>query len=206
VGGARAETARTRTAPVLRLVAGHAPQKPKTPFVLLVLSLLGGGLVALLLLSSASSADAFTQRNLQQSNQALSLREQQLARDVAASEAPGQLAKRAKELGLVEGAEPGFLIVEPNGRARVEGSPVPATSPPPPPKPTPSPTPTPSGTPSGTPTAARSGASPSGTPTGTPTAARSGTPPSGAPTPTTKPTKPTTKPSPKPTPTSGGTR
>jgi type II secretory pathway pseudopilin PulG len=181
---------------VLRLVAGHAPQAPTTPFVLLVLSLLGGGLVALLLLSSASSADAFTQRNLQRDNQALSLREQQLARDVAASEAPGELAKRAQKLGLVEGAEPGFLVVEPNGRARVKGSPVPATSPPPPPKPTPSPTPKPSGTPSGSPTAARPGTQPSGTPT--PRVA-----PSAGPTPK---TTPKTTPTPTTTPTPGGTR
>jgi hypothetical protein len=176
---------------VLRLVAGHAPQAPKTPFVLLMLALLGGGLVALLLLSSASSADAFAQRTLQEDNRGLSLREQELARQVAASEAPGALAQRARELGLVEGAEPGFLVLEPDGKARIQGSPVPATSPPPPPTPTPSPT-------------------PSATPSGTPTAARPGPPPRGTPSPTTpKPTPkrtPTPKPTPSSTPTPGGTR
>lgn len=199
MGGARAETARTRTAPVLRLVAGHAPQAPKTPFVLLVLSLLGGGLVALLLLSSASSADAFTQRNLQQENRALSLREQQLTRDVDASEAPGELARRAQKLGLVEGGKAAALVIGPDGRARVIGTPVPATSPPPPPTPTPSVTPGASGTP----TPARSGTQPSGTPG--PSA--NGSPkPTPEPTPKPKPTtKPPTKPSPKPTPTPGGT-
>ena len=170
---------------MLRLVAGHAPQAPKTPFVLVVLSLLGGGLVALLLLSSASSADAFTQRKLQQENRALSIREQELGRQVAASEAPGALAQRARQLGLVEGADPGFLIVGPDGSATVKGSPVPATSPPPPPTPTPSPKPTPSATPSG---AARPGAAPKPRTAATPTRA----------------TRPTG--TPRPTPTPGGTR
>jgi len=83
--------------------------------VLLVLSLLGGGLVALLLLSSAASADAFTQRKLQQDNRELSLREQELGRQVAASEAPSALAEQARKLGLVEGTEPGFLVLEQRG-------------------------------------------------------------------------------------------
>jgi hypothetical protein len=160
--------------------------------VLLVLALLGGGLVTLLLLSSASSADAFTLRTLQQDNRALSIREQGLARDVAASEAPGELAKRARQLGLVQGAEPGFLVVEPGGRAKVQGSPVPATSPPPPPKPTPTPTATPSG--------ARPGATPTARTTPRPGAS---TTPRTTPRPTPRTTART---SPKPTPTPGGTR
>ena len=113
---------------MLRLVAGHAPQAPKTPFVLLVLALLGGGLVSLLLLSSASSADAFTLRTLQQDNRALSIREQGLARERRRLRG----ARRAAPSGPAssvwsQGAEPGFLVVEPNGTARVQGSPVPAT-------------------------------------------------------------------------------
>jgi hypothetical protein len=124
-------------------MASHAPQAPKTPFVLLVLSLLGGGLVALLLLSSASSADAFTQRRLVQDNRALTLHEQALGRQVAALEAPGALADRARKLGLVQAADPGFLVLDRAGPAKVVGTPSPATSPPPPPKPTPTATATP---------------------------------------------------------------
>jgi len=191
---------------VLQLVAGHAPEAPKTPFVLLVLALLGGGLVSLLLVSSASSADAFTLRTLQQDNRALSIREQGLARDVAASEAPGELAKRARQLGLVQGAEPGFLVVEPGGTAKVQGSPVPATSPPPPPKPTPTPTATPSGArPGATPTpggSPQAGATPTARPTPGPGASSA---PRTAPRPTPTP-RTTARISPKPTPTPGGTR
>src|SRR4029453_669074 len=160
-------------------------------------------------LSAASSADAFTLRPLRQDNRALTIREQGLAREVAASEAPGQLAKRARELGLVQGAERGFLWGDRGGGARIRGSPVPAPSPPPPPKPTPTPTATPSGArPGATPTPAGS-PRPGSTPTGT-------APPSGPPRPsgtaTASRTKPTPSPrttartSPKPTPTPGGTR
>ena len=123
---------------MLRLVAGHAPQAPKTPFVLLVLGLLGGGLVTLLLLNSAAAADAFTQGRLQRETRSLSLREQELGRQVAALEAPGALAERARRLGLVRSGDPGFLVLGPSGSAKVVGSPVAATAPPPPPKPTPS--------------------------------------------------------------------
>jgi hypothetical protein len=130
--------------------------------------------VGLLLLSSASSADAFTQRRLEQENRALSLHEQDLGRQVAVLEAPGSLADRARKLGLVQGASPGFLVIEPGGRATVVGSPAPATSPPPPPTPTPKPSATPGATPGAgaRPTAARPGASapaPRTTPQPTPT-------------------------------------
>lgn len=152
---------------MVRLVVEHGPHAPRTPFVLLVLALLGGGLVGLLLLSSASSADAFTQRKLQQDNRELTLREQELGREVAALEAPRAIASRARAMGLVPAAAPGFLVVEPDGRTKVVGSPVPATSPPPPPKPTPTPTPTPSGSAAGRPPPSPTPGTPTPTPGGT---------------------------------------
>jgi hypothetical protein len=185
-------------------MANHAPQAPKTPFVLLVLGLLGGGLVTLLLLSSASSADAFTQRRLEQENRTLGLREQDLGRQVAVLEAPGSLADRARKLGLVQGASPGFLVIGPGGTATVVGSPAPATSPPPPPTPTPKPSATPGATSGVRPTAARSGAS---APAPGPTAARPDAS-AAAPRPTRRPSAsaPAPGPTPQPTPTPGGDR
>jgi len=161
--------------------------------VLLVLALLGGGLVSLLLLSSASSADAFTHRKLQQDNRELSIKEQELGREVAASEAPRAIASRAREMGLVPAADPGFLVVEPGRQAKVVGSPVPATSPPPPPEPTPSATPTSSAGPS----AAGPGTPPAGS-------ANPGGPAGSANPPT--PAPPAGRRTPGPTPTPGGTR
>jgi cell division protein FtsB len=184
-GGARAE----RAAPVLRLVAGHRPCPPRTPFVVLVLAVLGGGLVGLLLLNSAAAADSFAQERLQQQNADLTVREQELSREVAAMEAPGALARQARKLGLVPSGEPGFLIVGPDGSTREVGTPSPAAAPAPPPS---SPTAGP-GTP--TSTAGRT-AQPTTTATTTATtppttAARAGATPNPAngpaPTPTTQP-------------------
>jgi len=150
------------------------------PFVLLMLGVLGGGLVGLLLLNSAAAADSFAQERLRQENAALTVREQELGRQVAAMEAPGALAAQARKRGLVPSGEPGFLIVGPDGSSRAVGTPTPATVPPPPPSPSPT-------RPAPTAGAARAGTPPA------PTAAAG---PGSAPRPTTRPA-PTTTPSPR---------
>jgi hypothetical protein len=127
-------------------VLGLVGQRPRTRFVLLVLGVLGTGLVGLLLLNSALAANSFAQKKLEKRNADLSLREQELARQVAAAEAPGALAAAANKLGLVPSGQRGFLIIGPDGRVRVEGTAVPATKPPPPPPP---PRPTPATPPAG---------------------------------------------------------
>jgi cell division protein FtsB len=107
------------------------------PFVVLVLGVLGGGLVGLLLLNSAAAADSFAQDRLQRDTAELTVREQELSREVAAMEAPGALASQARRLGLVPSGEPGFLIVGADGSTRAVGTASPATTPPPPPPPSP---------------------------------------------------------------------
>ena len=154
--GARA--AWPRGVPVLRFVAGHQPTAPRMPFVLLVLGLLGGGLIGLLLLNSVAATDAFREHQLQEQTAALTTREQELSREVAAMEAPAALASRAQALGLVPAADPGYLILAPDGSDKVVGSPLPATSPPPSPTPTPVRLAAPGAQPAGQP---RSSASPS---------------------------------------------
>jgi hypothetical protein len=126
-----------RVAGPLRLVAGAEPRPPRTPFVVLMLGVLGGGLVGLLLLNSAAAADSFAQERLQQEAAALAVREQELGREVAAMEAPAALAVQARKLGLVPSGEPGFLVVDTDGSSRVLGTPTAATVPPPPPSPSP---------------------------------------------------------------------
>jgi hypothetical protein len=124
---------RSRVTPVLHLVGRRSAAAPRTPFVLLVLAVLGGGLVVLLLLNSASAAASFRLRRLEAQANALTLREQELSREVAAMEAPAALAASARKLGLVDGGAPGFLVLDRHGHGRVVGSPVAATSPAPPP-------------------------------------------------------------------------
>jgi hypothetical protein len=128
--------------PVVSRVAAGGPQvsAPRTPFVLLVLGVLVVGLVSLLLLNSALAGGSFAQRRLQRQNSDLSLREQELTREISAMEAPGALASAASKLGLVPSGQRGFLIIDKDGHAHIAGTAVPATKPPPPPPPPPSPT------------------------------------------------------------------
>lgn len=155
--------------------ARPAPRRPgaqpaaRSPFVLLIVLLLAGGLFGLLLLNSAVVKDSFKLDDLQKQTKQLTDEEQALQQDVDEYSAPDELDKRARELGMVPGGNPAFL--SPDGK--VKGSPDVATAEP---LPEPSETPTPSASAqvspsvSATPSASLSGSpatSPSVTPLGT---------------------------------------
>lgn len=110
----------------LRLVPTRPVAAPRTPFVLLVLALLGAGLVVLLLLNAAAVANADQQRQLRGDTAALELREQQLRHTVSSMEAPGALAEKARGFGMVPSGDPAFLVLLPDGTSRVVGHPQPA--------------------------------------------------------------------------------
>jgi hypothetical protein len=95
LGPARARAATARAAP--QADTGAAP---KTPFVLLVLGLLGGGLVCLLVINTTLGAASFKISQLQQTGSALAQQEQSLQREVSAQEAPAQIEQRAYRLGM----------------------------------------------------------------------------------------------------------
>jgi cytoskeletal protein RodZ len=99
---------------------------PRAPFVVLVLGLVGAGLVALLLMNTAVNESSLRLHQLQREEAALDVQEQQLSKDVADLEAPGTLADRARQQGLVPAGTPAFIRV-PDGR--VLGVPQPAPSP-----------------------------------------------------------------------------
>ncbi|MFF0436475.1 septum formation initiator family protein [Streptomyces sp. NPDC004327] len=109
----------------------------RTPFVLLVVLLLGGGLITLLMLNSALNQGSFKLSELRKKTTELTDEEQALQRDVDDSAAPDALERRARELGMVPGGSPAFL--DPDGRVR--GVPSVAVSPKPSPRPTPPPAP-----------------------------------------------------------------
>lgn len=94
-----------------RLTALPAPRAhaPRTPFVLLVVALLGLGLLALLLLNTASAQDAFRLSDLQRQSKALADQEQSLSRQAASLSDPASVAAAAAKLGMVPGAVPIFL-------------------------------------------------------------------------------------------------
>ncbi|MGW3309846.1 septum formation initiator family protein [Streptomyces sp. NPDC001073] len=91
-------------------------QAARTPFVLLVVLLLGGGLIGLLVLNSALSEGQFKLDDLQKQTKSLTDEEQALQRDVDAYSAPDALQRRAHELGMVPGGDPAFL--GPNGSVK----------------------------------------------------------------------------------------
>jgi hypothetical protein len=113
---------RGRAARLARLLPAGSGRAARTPFVLLVVVLLGGGLISLLVLNSALSEGSFQLDDLQGDVKSYTDEEQALQRDVDAYSAPEALQRRARELGMVPGGDPAFL--EPDGR--VKGVPSPA--------------------------------------------------------------------------------
>ncbi|MEV5594194.1 septum formation initiator family protein [Streptomyces sp. NPDC052496] len=95
----------------------------RTPFVLLVVVLLGSGLIALLLLNSALNQGSFELSRLEKRTNELTDEQQALQQEVDAYSAPGALDKRARELGMVPGGSPAFL--EPDGTVRGKPSAAP---------------------------------------------------------------------------------
>ncbi|MFE3069708.1 hypothetical protein [Streptomyces sp. NPDC059247] len=128
-----------RAARLGRLMPSGPSSAARTPFVLLVVVLLGGGLISLLVLNSALNQGSFRLNELKNRTTELTDEEQALQRDVDDYAAPYALERRARELGMVPGGSPAFL--GPDGK--VLGEPSEAVAPKPGPTPTPAPTPTP---------------------------------------------------------------
>ncbi len=162
---------------------------------MLVLAILGAGLCALLALNTATAASEVHQRKIDAANAALGDAEQQLARDIAAKQAPAELAREAAALGLIPADSPAFLRVNSNGSVTLLGGPAPATLPPAPPPATPKKKKT--ATTTATPTTKVTGTT-TGKATGTPTGKPTGKPTGGTTTGTRSGT-PTTTPTPTPT-------
>ncbi|MEU0243524.1 septum formation initiator family protein [Streptomyces sp. NPDC006235] len=112
-----------RAARLAQLFPTGRGQAARTPFVLLVVLLLGGGLIGLLVLNSALSEGAFKLDDLQRETKSLTDEEQALQRDIDAYSAPEALQRRARELGMVPGGDPAFLA--PDGTVKGVPSPAP---------------------------------------------------------------------------------
>jgi hypothetical protein len=129
VAGNTALAARPSTAgerdltPSLSVVPAADAPSPRTPFVVLVLFLIGAGLVALLLLNTAVNQNAFRLHALETEKKALDLQQQQLERDLLELNGPGPLQAAANRLGLVSEGTPGYIQL-PDGK--IVGVPTPA--------------------------------------------------------------------------------
>lgn len=129
----------TRKPPVLRLVPQRRSSAAKMPFVLVVVTILVGGLLGLLLLNTLVAQGSFRLSDLAKTSKGLQLQEQDLTKQVEALEAPAALAARATQLGMVPGGPPAFLKL-PEGK--VLGQPEPGVAPAPAPAPASSTAPT----------------------------------------------------------------
>ncbi|EME97275.1 septum formation initiator [Streptomyces mobaraensis NBRC 13819 = DSM 40847] len=156
----------------------------RTPFVLLVVVLLGSGLIGLLLLNSALNQGSFELTRLQRKTTELTDRQQALQQEVDQLAAPDALERRARELGMVPGGSPAFL--NPDGTVSGVPAPAPEAGGTPdadgadpaayrPPAPAPVPAPVPSPVPAPAPPAAEPAPSPA---PAAPTASTAPTPPS----------------------------
>jgi len=135
--GAAAPSRRPGTRPTAR-PATTAPADPKAgaaPFVLLIMVLLTGGLVATLWLSTAAAADSYRLDEARQVARDLSEQSERLHRDVEAAQSAPALAAAARAQGMVPAGEPAVLLVAPDGSSQVIGEPRPAEPIAPPPGP-----------------------------------------------------------------------
>ncbi|MCW2673769.1 MAG: hypothetical protein JWP14_2358 [Frankiales bacterium] len=114
-----------RTSP-LRLVPPRRSSAAKTPFAVVLVMLLGGGLLGLLLLNTLVAQQSFSIHDLGAKDKALQQREQDLSSQVQALEAPASLAARAAALHMVPSGPPAFLRLS---DGKVLGSPQPGVAP-----------------------------------------------------------------------------
>lgn len=115
----------------MNLPSAARRQPPKhaarVPFAVVVVSLVVGGMFLLLALNTASAANELSRHDLAARDATVAAQLEQLQVEVAASAAPGNLARVAAELGMVPAANPAFLQIGPDGRVRLLGSPAPAS-------------------------------------------------------------------------------
>jgi cell division protein FtsL len=95
--------------PDIHVAVRRTAAVPRTPFILLVLGLLGGGLVCLLVINTTLATATFQINNLQQRNVTLSQQEQALQQQVADEQAPARIEQRARQLGMRPQRELRFL-------------------------------------------------------------------------------------------------
>jgi len=97
------------------------------------MTLLAGGLVATLWLSTAATADSYRLAAARMQATSLSEQGQRLQREVAAMQAAPALAAAATQLGMVPVDTVARLVVEPDGEITVVGTPSSAHASAPPP-------------------------------------------------------------------------
>jgi hypothetical protein len=84
-------------------------RSPRTPFILLLVGLLGGALVSLLVISTTLAQGAFRVTSLQEQNANLAREQQTLTNEVAQAGNPAVIAQKAEQLGMRANPHLGFI-------------------------------------------------------------------------------------------------
>ncbi|MCZ7436347.1 hypothetical protein O7598_08090 [Micromonospora sp. WMMC241] len=105
----------TPAAPRLRVAPPPPIRVPRAPFVGLILVLVVGGVLGILAVNTKINENAFRLERLQQQQAKLDVDEQELKKEIADQEAPGNLTANARKLGLVESEDPAYIRL-PDGR------------------------------------------------------------------------------------------
>jgi len=102
-------------APRLRVAPPPPVSVPRAPFVGLILVLVVGGVLGILAINTKINENAFKLERLQQEQARLDVDQQQLKKEIADQEAPGNLTANARKLGLVESDDPAYMRL-PDGK------------------------------------------------------------------------------------------
>jgi len=116
-------TVRPQQNRALRLVAPVTNRARRAPFVVVLLTVIGAGLVGLILLSTVMQAQTFELARLTSQARDLQTQQEALQREVHDLESPENLGPRALAQGMVPSSTPVYLQL-PNGTVR--GTPKPA--------------------------------------------------------------------------------
>ncbi|MEU5552420.1 MULTISPECIES: septum formation initiator family protein [unclassified Micromonospora] len=122
----RADTGKPERAesPRLRVAPPPPVRVPRAPFAALVVVLVVGGVLGILAVNTKINENAFRLDELQQQQAKLDVEQQQLKKQIAESESPGNLEAQARRLGLVESGELAYIRL-PDGK--MIGVPQPAS-------------------------------------------------------------------------------
>jgi len=110
--------------PRLRVAPPLPVAVPRTPFLIVVLTVVIGGVLGILLLNTKINENAFKLDDLHRKQTSLTQQQQELERELAVKESSGDLEAQARRLGLIPADKPAYLRM-PDGR--VFGVPQPAT-------------------------------------------------------------------------------
>lgn len=101
----------------------------RVPFVLLIMALMAGGIVAALALTTMTDEAALQTTKSQQQQTELRLKIEAAKRDVLSLGSLPRLQQQAIKLGLIPAGDAAILVVKPGGNPTVVGTPTPAAVP-----------------------------------------------------------------------------